>query len=64
VSGALRETERRALVSPRRDARLHGADCRDATIRFSVGHEPGETVLRAILELPETAWVAAIDAGG
>jgi hypothetical protein len=40
------------------------ADCRDAGIRFSVGYELGETVRQAILELPETAWVQAIDADG
>jgi hypothetical protein len=40
------------------------ADCRDATIRFSVGYELSATVRRAILELPETAWVQAIDPDG
>jgi Transposase DDE domain group 1 len=40
------------------------ADCRDANIRFSVGYELGETVRQAILDLPETAWVQAIDADG
>jgi Transposase DDE domain group 1 len=39
-------------------------DCRDAGIRVSVGYELSETVRRAILELPETAWVQAIDADG
>ncbi len=39
-------------------------DCRDAGIRFSVGYELGETVRAAILELPESAWVQAIDGGG
>ena len=38
------------------------ADCRDAAIRFSVGYELNDTVRQAILELPETAWTAAIDA--
>jgi hypothetical protein len=40
------------------------ADCRDAGIRFSVGYELSETVRSAILEVPEAAWVQAIDAGG
>jgi hypothetical protein len=40
------------------------ADCRDAGIRFSVGYELSETVRQAILELPEAAWVPAIDADG
>ena len=40
------------------------ADCRDAGIRFSVGYELTETVRQAILELPESAWVQAIDADG
>jgi hypothetical protein len=39
-------------------------DCRDAGIRFSVGYELTETVRQAILDLPETSWVQAIDAGG
>jgi Transposase DDE domain group 1 len=40
------------------------ADCRDAGIRFSVGYELSETVRTAILELPETAWIRAIDGDG
>ena len=40
------------------------ADCRDAQIRFSVGYELSETVRSAILQVPEAAWVQAIDAGG
>lgn len=40
------------------------ADCRDAGIRFSVGYELNDSVRAAILELPESAWVAAIDADG
>lgn len=39
-------------------------DCREAGIRFSVGYELTETVRQAILELPESAWVQAIDADG
>ncbi len=40
------------------------ADCREAGIRFSVGYELTEAVRQAILELPESAWEQAIDAGG
>jgi hypothetical protein len=40
------------------------SDCRDAGIRFSVGYELNDTVRQAILEVPEAAWVQAIDAGG
>jgi hypothetical protein len=40
------------------------ADCRDAGIRFSVGYELSETVRAAILDLPDAAWVQAIDADG
>lgn len=40
------------------------ADCHDAGIRFSVGYELGDTVRATILQLPETAWVQAINAGG
>jgi hypothetical protein len=36
--------------------------CSDADIRFSVGYELTETVRQALLELPEAAWQAAIDA--
>jgi hypothetical protein len=38
--------------------------CRDANIRFSVGYELTESVRQALLELPEAAWEAAIDADG
>jgi Transposase DDE domain group 1 len=38
--------------------------CRDANICFSVGYELTETVRQALLELPEAAWQAAIDADG
>jgi hypothetical protein len=40
------------------------ADCRDAQIRFSVGYELSETVRSVVLQVPEAAWVQAIDAGG
>lgn len=40
------------------------ADCREAKIRFSVGYELTATVRAAILEVPEAAWLQAIDAGG
>jgi Transposase DDE domain group 1 len=40
------------------------ADCREAGIRFSVGYELTETVRQAILQVPETAWVQAINGAG
>jgi hypothetical protein len=40
------------------------ADCREANIRFSVGYELGESARRAVLALPETAWIQAINADG
>ena len=40
------------------------ADCHEAGIRFSVGYELNDTVRAAILELPETVWEQAINAGG
>jgi len=40
------------------------SDCREANIRFSVGYELTETVRQAILKLPESAWVQAINADG
>jgi Transposase DDE domain group 1 len=40
------------------------SDCREAGIRFSVGYELTETVRAAILKLPESAWLQAIDADG
>jgi Transposase DDE domain group 1 len=39
-------------------------DCRSARIRFSVGYALDERVREAILTLPESAWVEAIDADG
>jgi hypothetical protein len=40
------------------------ADCRDAGIRFSVGYELNDTVRAAILQVPETQWLQAINAVG
>jgi hypothetical protein len=40
------------------------SDCREAGIRFSVGYELNDTVRQTILELKETAWEQAINAGG
>src|SRR6476659_7657489 len=39
-------------------------DCRDAGIRFSVGHEVDERVREAILKRPGSAWQSAIDGDG
>jgi Transposase DDE domain group 1 len=38
--------------------------CREARMRFSVGYELTEPVRAAILEIPEDAWVAALDQDG
>jgi hypothetical protein len=38
--------------------------CREANMRFSVGYELTETVRSAILEIPEDAWVSALDQDG
>ena len=38
--------------------------CRDARLRFSVGYELTEPVRAAILQIPEDAWVAALDHDG
>jgi Transposase DDE domain group 1 len=35
--------------------------CREGNMRFSVGYELTETVRQAILQIPEDAWVAALD---
>src|SRR5215210_7019860 len=38
--------------------------CREANLRFSVGYELTEPVRAAILEIPEDAWVTALDQDG
>jgi hypothetical protein len=38
--------------------------CREARIRFSVGYDLTETVRAAILEIPDNAWVVAVDQDG
>jgi hypothetical protein len=38
--------------------------CRDANLRFSVGYELTEQVRAAILQIPEDAWVVALDQDG
>ena len=38
--------------------------CRERNMRFSVGYELTETVRTAILEIPENAWVPALDQDG
>ncbi len=38
--------------------------CREARMRFSVGYELTEQVRTAILQIPEDAWVAALDQDG
>ena len=38
--------------------------CREGNMRFSVGYELTESVRAAILEIPEEAWVTALDQDG
>jgi len=38
--------------------------CRDAAIRFSVGYDLTETVRGAIVQIPNIAWVCAVDQDG
>jgi hypothetical protein len=38
--------------------------CRDGRIRFSVGYDLTETVREAIVQIPELAWVSAVDQDG
>ena len=38
--------------------------CREADLRFSVGYDLTEQVRAAILQIPEDAWVAALDQDG
>jgi hypothetical protein len=38
--------------------------CRDARIRFSVGYDLTETVREAIVQIPDSAWVSAVDQDG
>jgi Transposase DDE domain group 1 len=38
--------------------------CRQAQIRYSVGYELNDTVRTAILEIPDSAWVSALDQDG
>jgi hypothetical protein len=44
--------------------RAFASDCRDAGIRFSVGHEVKARLREAILAQPASAWRQAIDAEG
>jgi hypothetical protein len=38
--------------------------CRQTRIRFSIGYDLTEPVRRAIVELPDSAWTAALDSDG
>lgn len=59
------DLEREILVRADIGGATHAftSDCDEANIRFSVGYELNDTVRQAILDLPETAWVQAIEAG-
>ncbi|MGH2887138.1 MAG: IS1380 family transposase, partial [Solirubrobacteraceae bacterium] len=39
-------------------------DCRDAGIRFSIGHPVDEPIRDRILEVPEAQWIRAVDSDG
>ena len=60
------DLDREILVRTDIGGRTHAftRDCREAGIRFSVGYEVDERVREAILQTPESAWRAAIDAEG
>jgi hypothetical protein len=60
------DLDREILVRTDIGGRTHAftQDCRAAGIRFSVGYEVDERVREAILQTPESAWQAAIDAEG
>ena len=60
------DLEREILVRADIGGATHAftADCRDAGIRFSIGYELNDTVRQAVLDLPETAWVQAIEGDG
>jgi hypothetical protein len=61
-----RDLDREILVRTDIGGQTHAfcADCREAGIRFSVGYELNDTVRQAIVDLSETVWVQAINAGG
>ncbi len=40
------------------------ADCRDAGIRFSIGHPIDQPIREQILQVPEAQWVPAVDSDG
>lgn len=60
------DLDREILVRTDIGGRTHAftQDCRDAGIRFSVGHEVDERVREAILKRPGSAWQSAIDGDG
>jgi hypothetical protein len=60
------DLDREILVRTDIGGRPHAftRDCREAGIRFSVGYEVDERLREAILQTPESAWQAAIDADG
>ena len=60
------DLEREILVRADIGGATHAftADCREASIRFSVGYELTEAVREAILALPESSWEQAIQGEG
>ena len=60
------DLEREMLVRTDVGGATHAftAECRDARIGFSIGHPIDQQIRDQILEIPENAWVAAIDSDG
>jgi len=58
-----RDLDREMLVRTDLGGASHAftADCREAGIRFSVGYAIDQPIREQILEVPENAWVSAID---
>jgi hypothetical protein len=60
------DLEREILVRADIGGATHAftADCREADLRFSVGHAIDETVRTAILKLPGVVWIPAVEPDG
>lgn len=60
------DLDREILIRTDTGGQTHAftADCREAAIRFSVGYELNETIRAAILEVPQSEWLQAINGAG
>ncbi len=60
------ELDREILVRTDGAGATHAftADCREASINFSVGYEPSPAVQEAIIQTPAAGWQPAIEATG